>query len=156
MAHWIIEDRGFGGQYYRCSRCNQSWNDLYYNISMDENCPNCRAPIDIDKTEYLEKEHNHSKVVNRDSVADWSPARLLDHILKSPTKFPKDYTYVILGRVGPTGKTWLTKELNNRGYKAFDLTESMYNLIDYPNDSNDYRIDQWQKFVTIVLNRRIK
>ena len=55
MAHWIIEDHGFGGQTYRCSDCRDSWNDIYYNVSMEDFCPSCGAPIDEDKNEYVEK-----------------------------------------------------------------------------------------------------
>lgn len=65
MAHWIVDDHGFGGQDYRCSRCNQSWSDIYYSdISMKEHCPSCGAPIDIDKTEYLEKKRVCPKIIN--------------------------------------------------------------------------------------------
>ena len=55
MAHWIIDDHGFGGQYYRCSECGESWCDIYSDVSMNENCPNCGAPMNEDETEYIEK-----------------------------------------------------------------------------------------------------
>lgn len=51
-AHWIIEDHGFGGSYYRCSECGESWCDLFHNISMEERCPNCDALINDDEEEY--------------------------------------------------------------------------------------------------------
>lgn len=54
MAHWIIEDHGFGGQTYICSECRESWNDIYSNVSMEETCPNCGALINEDETEYIE------------------------------------------------------------------------------------------------------
>ena len=55
MAHWIIEDKGFGGWYYRCSNCRESWNDLFHDIGLWNKCPNCGEEIDEDATEYIEK-----------------------------------------------------------------------------------------------------
>ena len=55
MAHWIIEDHGFGGQYYRCSECRESWCDIFKDVSMEEKCPNCGASINEDETEHIEK-----------------------------------------------------------------------------------------------------
>lgn len=53
-AHWIIDDRGFGGQYYKCSSCGESYCDLFDNPGMLDSCPNCGAIIDEDETEYIE------------------------------------------------------------------------------------------------------
>ena len=55
MAHWIIEDYGFGGQIYRCSNCRNAWNDLYYDDILKDNCPECGEPIDEDANEYVEE-----------------------------------------------------------------------------------------------------
>lgn len=55
MAHWIIEDHGFGGQYYKCSECGETWCDIYHDVAGEENCPHCGAQINEDETEYLEK-----------------------------------------------------------------------------------------------------
>ena len=41
MAHWIIEDHGFGGQYYKCSNCGEVWCDLFYGVSSQNKCPEC-------------------------------------------------------------------------------------------------------------------
>jgi len=56
MAHWIIEDYGFGGQIYRCSNCRESWNDLYYDIILKDSCPACGEPINEDEDEYIDIE----------------------------------------------------------------------------------------------------
>lgn len=53
MAHWIIDDRGFGGQYYTCSNCGESWNDIFYEVSSLERCPECDEIIYEDATEYV-------------------------------------------------------------------------------------------------------
>lgn len=55
MAHWIIDDRGFGGTYYKCSECGENWCDIYSDVSMEESCPNCGALINEDEVEYIEK-----------------------------------------------------------------------------------------------------
>lgn len=59
MAHWIIEDHGFGGTLYRCSECRESWNDIFQDVSMECRCPNCGSPINDDETEYVDKKHDY-------------------------------------------------------------------------------------------------
>ena len=54
MAHWIIEDKGFGGTVYMCSECRHSWNDIYSDISDKEHCPICKSTMDRDQDEYIE------------------------------------------------------------------------------------------------------
>ena len=54
MAHWRIEDHGFGGQTHWCSECGGCWNDIYYEVSSWDFCPNCNEPIDEGATEYIE------------------------------------------------------------------------------------------------------
>lgn len=55
MAHWIIEDHGFGGQTYICSNCRNAWNDLYHYDILKDNCPECGEDIDKDANEYIEE-----------------------------------------------------------------------------------------------------
>lgn len=53
MAHWIIDDHGFGGSYYRCSECGDvSWDILDKDCGGDF-CPSCGEPMDEDKTVYM-------------------------------------------------------------------------------------------------------
>lgn len=54
MAHWIIDDQGFGGCYYRCSDCGANFNDICHDVSSIGPCPSCGAPIDTDENEYIE------------------------------------------------------------------------------------------------------
>lgn len=53
MAHWIIEDKGFGGVVYKCSNCGESWNEYYSKFPKDH-CVYCREDIDEDADEYIE------------------------------------------------------------------------------------------------------
>ena len=69
MAHWIIEERGFGGSFYKCSACGKVWNDIFSNVWTEDNCPVCGAPmneetvyIDEEKIAKLEKKLKNAKV----------------------------------------------------------------------------------------------
>lgn len=53
MAHWIIEDKGFGGVVYRCSNCREAWDD-YYSKFPKNYCRCCGEEIDEDANEYIE------------------------------------------------------------------------------------------------------
>lgn len=65
------------------------------------------------------------------------------------------YTYLILGRPGPTGKTWLTNALAHRGLAAMEITEGLLNVVDYGDDINHVIIDHDAKYVLIILNKPI-
>ena len=52
MAHWIIDDRGFGGVTYTCSNCWDIWCDLFDDHSLDH-CDTCGEPIDEEASVYV-------------------------------------------------------------------------------------------------------
>lgn len=69
--------------------------------------------------------------------------------------FIKDYTVIITGRTGPTGKTTLCKLLNNAGVRAIEISESLNYHVDYLDMyENEMIIDDENKIVLVVLNRR--
>lgn len=86
MAHWIIEDRGFGGQYYKCSGCGHTFNDLYHDVP-DDICPECGVEINEDENEYMDdkpsdyayKPHlltnNEAAGLIKNMLKQWTPAR---------------------------------------------------------------------------------
>lgn len=92
---------------------------------------------------------------------DWNHlGEIFDVITKMPKKFGndkyfKDYTIVITGKPGPTGKTSLCKTFNNEGFKAIELTEILYlnDLVDFKDDKNHVLVDNGQKVILIVLNK---
>lgn len=92
---------------------------------------------------------------------DWNHlSEIFDVITKKQKKFSndkyfKDYTIVITGKPGPTGKTSLCKTFNNAGFKAIELTEmlDMNNLVDFKDDKNHVLVDDGQKVILIVLNK---
>lgn len=65
----------------------------------------------------------------------------------------KDYTFFILGKTGPTGKSWLTKELNSLGYSAFELSEDVFEFVKYNDDENHCVVNKFNKQVIIILNK---
>ena len=83
------------------------------------------------------------------------PHNIFRHITEGGIKDAHDYTYIILGKVGPTGKSRLCKELKNAGFNAFEITESIYNLVEYNDTMNHMIVDPHRKYVVIVLNRRV-
>ena len=62
MAHWIIEDKGFGGQIYKCSNCHECWNDLFHDIYNWTYCPSCHEDLEEDKEEYFKYNDNNEYI----------------------------------------------------------------------------------------------
>ena len=65
MAHWIIEDKGFGGVVYTCSNCRETWNDYYSKFPKDYCCW-CGENIDEDANEYIEELNKGCSVCGSD------------------------------------------------------------------------------------------
>ena len=84
--------------------------------------------------------------------------RLLDgnfFVVKDPDEhgeIAKEFTYVILGGRGPTGKSWLWRFLTMNGFRACKISEDVGGLIKYEDNKNHYIVDELNKVVTIVLN----
>lgn len=90
MAHWIIDDHGFGGQFYKCSNCGDTWCDIYNNVSMEEQCPSCGEPIDEDATEYIEKAKNRLPIQLRDTYKYLREYEKLEHKVIELTGYDLD------------------------------------------------------------------
>lgn len=84
-----------------------------------------------------------------------SPTFIADHIIRSGLYPKKKYNFVILGKAGPTGKTWLRYRLREHGYHAVEITDAIFDLVDYKDDENHLLVDELTGTVTIVLNRRL-
>ena len=67
----------------------------------------------------------------------------------------KDYTVIIAGKTGPTGKTTLCKLLVNAGVNAIEISETLNHYVQYSKgcDKNDMIVDDWNKTVLVILNR---
>lgn len=65
----------------------------------------------------------------------------------------REKTYVITGRVGPTGKTWLTNKLKYEGFNACDISELMASSGgDYDGENH---VSEKGNVVLITLNKLI-
>lgn len=63
-------------------------------------------------------------------------------------------TYIILGRPGPTGKTWLQRKLTDLGYNAIEISEgiALSGAIEYMDDRN-HIIETSSGTTVIILNQ---
>ena len=64
-----------------------------------------------------------------------------------------DWTYIIFGSIGPTGKTYLADQLRKHGYNAIEITEEVSPLVDYRDKDNHYIVYEHSKCVVIILNK---
>ena len=67
----------------------------------------------------------------------------------------KDWTYIIFGSGGPTGKTYLWNKMSQLGYKVVEITEDVGPIIDYKDKNNHYFIYEESKCVVIILNKKL-
>jgi hypothetical protein len=77
------------------------------------------------------------------------------HHIKHSWKLKDGYTFIITGKIGPTGKSWLKRALIAQGYRAIEITGSLYSLVEYTDNKNHFIVDEYEKTVLIVLNRRV-
>lgn len=85
-----------------------------------------------------------------------TPQSLLERITASETSM--EYTYIITGKNGPTGKSWLWRELRKRGYKAFEINESLFRYvrIEFCDNFNHYVINELDNSMLIILNELVE
>lgn len=76
MAHWIIDDHGFGGQYYQCSECGTTF---YY--APDDICPHCGAEINDDENEYVEDAKNTSLTTTDELMSNQKAAAIIKEMI---------------------------------------------------------------------------
>jgi hypothetical protein len=77
-----------------------------------------------------------------------------DFFLLSHKKRP--WTFFVLGKVGPTGKTWLCRGLQEQGFTAFELTESIWPLISYRDEKNHVIKNDENRTITIIMNESLR
>lgn len=65
----------------------------------------------------------------------------------------RPYTFIVMGRSGQTGKTWLTFGLKRYGLKALELSESIFGLVDYRDCENHVIADDLDRTIIVVLNK---
>ena len=80
----------------------------------------------------------------------------LDVLRFAGSRGDRSWTYIILGRSGPTGKTFLCNMLKKNGYNAIEISEDIWDLVKFYDEENHYRIDYLKKQMTIVLNKPLQ
>ena len=84
-----------------------------------------------------------------------SANRIFIDIIRDKVGDARDYTYIILGRPGKTGKTWLCNELRAHGFNAFEISEDVIDFVRYKDEENHVIKNVYNKQVTIILNQAI-
>lgn len=86
-----------------------------------------------------------------------SPAYFLHHLTKHKRLYNLgENTIVVLGRRGPTGKSWITQRLTEQGYKAIEISESVSAHVEYQDNLNHLIVNPYSGIVTLILNRLLK
>lgn len=88
-------------------------------------------------------------------IKNLNPNEILKKIINDPYKDLPGRTYIILGKSGPTGKTWLWNELKKLGLNAIEISEEINFLVSYEDGQNHYLEGRFDNTV-IVLNKDIK
>lgn len=66
----------------------------------------------------------------------------------------EDRTFVICGKPGPTGKTWLWNELRKAGHNAIEISDGLGGLVDF-RDDNNYLRDIGFRTAVVILNKPV-
>lgn len=85
-----------------------------------------------------------------------SPSRILDALTNhSRATEMASYVYVVIGKIGLTGKSWLVDRLRSRGLTAMEIMPELYLMVNYQDNDNHVFVDHERKQVLIVLNKPI-
>lgn len=61
-------------------------------------------------------------------------------------------TFIITGKNGPTGKTYLTNWLKKKGFNAIEITDDLLGYVSYIADINHFVINRHGDAITVILN----
>lgn len=67
----------------------------------------------------------------------------------------RNFTYVILGRSGPTGKSCLTEALKNNGHTAVEISPLINPFIDYEVLANSNFMIEYGDAVVVFLGKPV-
>lgn len=82
-----------------------------------------------------------------------TPSRILSIVTDEPCEFD-DWSFVILGRPGPTGKTWLYQRMFDlRAFDVTEISESLCSFVTYNDSKNHIIIDNVTDTIIVILNR---
>ena len=81
-----------------------------------------------------------------------TPFEILRHFTGNGKFTGSDYLFLILGKPGPTGKTYLAQELKKRDYRVAEVSEELAPFLN-ADRFNHVIIDDLEKQVVVILNR---
>lgn len=67
----------------------------------------------------------------------------------------RNFTYVILGRTGPTGKSCLTEALKNAGHTAVEISPLVNPFVDYEVLANSNFMVEYGDVVAVFLGKPV-
>lgn len=91
-------------------------------------------------------------MMNKDHL---DPSTILSLIEHNPLE-KRTHKFIVMGKTGPTGKTWLTDKLKEIGCEAVELSEDVYGLLEYTDYNNHYITDFDNKTSIIILNHPLE
>ena len=62
----------------------------------------------------------------------------------------RSWKFIIMGKSGPTGKTWLHDRLRRHHLPAMELSEDIFDLVNY-NDNLNHVIPRYDKRVMVII-----
>lgn len=80
-------------------------------------------------------------------------ASWMDVMRFAGSRADRAWTYIILGKGGPTGKTFIYNMLKRNGYNAIEISEDVAGLVEYNDNRNHFKVDYDRKLLLIVLNK---
>lgn len=118
MAHWIVDDKGFGGVFYKCSNCSE------YRNEPDEKCSNCGAEMDEENV-YLDEINPPKKKIDDKHVLNI----LLSKEMEISHKFHNTVEEILrLGYDNDRGRAEIDSLIKSVKYSLIQL-ENQINVI---------------------------
>lgn len=99
------------------------------------------------------------KIINRQYRSNGQknnldPETILSLVERNPLE-RNTHKFIVLGRTGPTGKTWLTNKLRELGCDVVEISEDIYRFVDYKDFDNHYLAYLDKRLTIIILNHPI-
>ena len=61
-------------------------------------------------------------------------------------------TFIITGKNGPAGKTYLTNWLMKKGFNAIEITDDLLGYVSNIDDKNHFVLNRFGDAMTVILN----
>ena len=84
-----------------------------------------------------------------------TPVEIFNRIINNKLVI-EGYSFVILGKPGPTGKTSLYFKLLDHGFDVTEISEDIIGLIDFTDERNHIIVKERDKKIIIILNKPLE